>query len=90
MNTVSTVARGYTKISVNQNNFLNKMSDNGPWPECVGMTGEEATGKIRSLAPGVSIQVVPSNSMVTCDYRTDRVRIFVDDSGKVKDPPNRG
>lgn len=62
----------------------------GPWKDCVGMKGEEAREKIQAEASDVKVQIVPHDSMVTADYRTDRVRIFVDESGKVARAPNRG
>jgi hypothetical protein len=36
------------------------------------------------------VHVVPENSMVTMDFREDRVRIFVDGEGKVVSAPTLG
>lgn len=66
---------------------------NGPWPECVGMTGDDCASMIRSVASDLSpsnVVVMNVNSMMTMDYRTDRVRIMVDDDGKVVRSPSRG
>ncbi|KAL6624387.1 hypothetical protein ACP70R_031708 [Stipagrostis hirtigluma subsp. patula] len=48
------------------------------WPEVVGMPAEEAKKVILKDMPGAHVVVVPVGSPVTMDYRTDRVRIFVD------------
>ncbi|XP_076071666.1 uncharacterized protein LOC143043057 [Mytilus galloprovincialis] len=60
------------------------------WPELVGMTWQEAEEKIRNEYPNMTIQVLPENSMVTMDYRVDRVRIFTDAEGKVATKPTIG
>jgi glutamate dehydrogenase/leucine dehydrogenase len=59
------------------------------WPEVVGENGQVAKAEI-AQATGFSVQVVPEGSMVTMDYRVDRVRIFVDGSGNVSKPPRIG
>ena len=62
------------------------------WPELVGKTAEEAK-KIIEVEKGhevSQIQVIPSGHMVTMDFRMNRVRMFVDKAGKVKDPPRIG
>ena len=62
------------------------------WPELVGKTDEEAKQVILATAgPKVTnVQIVPADAMVTADFRTDRVRIFVDASGKVARTPRVG
>ena len=62
------------------------------WPELVGLDGEEAKRKVMEERSDLStIQIVPNNSMVTMDYREDRVRIFVDPkTNKVTKPPRIG
>lgn len=60
------------------------------WPELVGKTGEEAEEKIKNDHPSLSVSVVPEGSMMTMDYRTDRVRIMVDEDGKVNAAPKVG
>ncbi|XP_077862462.1 uncharacterized protein LOC144344258 [Saccoglossus kowalevskii] len=59
------------------------------WPELVGKTVEEATVKIKEDCPDVQVQVIPHDSMVTMDFREDRVRIFVENQ-KVQRPPRIG
>ena len=38
----------------------------------------------------VQAMCIPEGSMVTMDFRTDRVRVFVDGQGKVAQAPHRG
>ncbi|MED6164449.1 hypothetical protein PIB30_090225 [Stylosanthes scabra] len=53
------------------------------WPELVGSSLEEAKKKIKEEMSEADIQVVPPDSFVTADFRSERVRIYVDDSNKV-------
>ena len=48
------------------------------WPELVGLSVEEAKKAILKDKPDADIVVLPVGSIVTADYRPDRVRIFVD------------
>lgn len=54
------------------------------------MTGEEAKKRIEEESPGISVHVIPQNSFVTMDYRTNRVRLYIDSSGKVAVAPKLG
>lgn len=68
------------------------MSDNTSsktkWPELVGKTAKEAKTIIEQETQGkVTVHIVPPNSMVTMDYRLDRVRIMEDEKHKVTSPP---
>ncbi|XP_033743532.1 subtilisin inhibitor CLSI-I-like [Pecten maximus] len=60
------------------------------WPDCVGKTWQEAEAIIRKEYPNISVQVLPDGSMVTMDYRTERVRIFTDETGKIVRVPMIG
>lgn len=62
------------------------------WPDKVlkGMDGEEAQREIKSVDPSLETHVLPEDAIVTEDYRLDRVRIFVDSSGKVVTQPQKG
>ena len=62
----------------------------GPWPKCVGMSGEDCEDYIKDNAEDVHTEIVPQNSPVTEDFRVDRVRIFVDDEGVVVAAPKKG
>lgn len=60
------------------------------WPELVGLTGEEAEKKIKEEKAGAHVQLVQSSCFLTMDYREDRVRVYLDESGKVERPPRIG
>lgn len=60
------------------------------FPDLNGIPGEEAKSKIEKEYPSLLVQIVPEDSMVTMDYREDRVRIFVDTDGKVARVPILG
>lgn len=58
------------------------------WPELVGKDGQEAAKIIKEENPCLKeVIVLPDGSQVTQDYRTDRVRIFVDCNDKVVRTP---
>ena len=59
------------------------------WPELVGKTGEEAKEVVLATGgPDIkTVDIIPADSMVTTDFRTDRVRIFVDAGGRVVRTP---
>jgi len=66
-------------------------ADKDSWPELVGADGEAAAATIRSERPNLSqVLTVPEDAMVTMDVREDRVRVFVDGTGKVARPPSCG
>ncbi|CAD8098956.1 unnamed protein product [Paramecium primaurelia] len=60
------------------------------WPECVGKTADEAKQIILADNAELNVQLLPQNSMVTMDYRTNRVRVFHDENGIVKQAPHIG
>ena len=60
------------------------------WPQLVGMDGEAAKAQLEQEYPEMRVQVVPYGSMVTMDYREDRIRIYVDEAGKVQRAPTVG
>jgi Potato inhibitor I family len=64
----------------------------GPWPECRGMDGDACCKLIESYATDVQghCHVISEGSAVTMDFRTDRVRVVVDDQNIVVQIPNRG
>ncbi|CAI5496168.1 unnamed protein product [Closterium sp. Naga37s-1] len=59
------------------------------WPEVLGMTGEAAQAYIQASVPQCNWDtvIIPFGAMVTADYRTDRIRIFVDPEGIVRSIP---
>ncbi|CAI5528800.1 unnamed protein product [Closterium sp. Naga37s-1] len=62
------------------------------WPEVVGMTGEKARDYILTSMPECNwdVRIIPNRGFATMDYRTNRVRIFVDKDGIVRVPPRIG
>ncbi|KAJ6998549.1 hypothetical protein D5086_011440 [Populus alba] len=65
-------------------------SDTGKssWPELVGINGEAAAKIIESENPKVRVSIVEEGMMVTQEIRCDRVRVWVDKNGIVKDIPS--
>jgi hypothetical protein len=64
----------------------------GPWPECIGLAGVDCVSLIESYADDLRdhIKIIPVDSMVTMDFSTGRVRVFVDENGIVQRAPSRG
>ena len=61
------------------------------WPHLTGVEADAAVEAIKKDRPDISaVHIVPSNSMVTMDFRTDRVRVFVDKDNKVTREPRVG
>jgi hypothetical protein len=56
----------------------------------VGNNAEEAKLAILADNDSLNVLIVPQGSMVTMDYREDRVRLFVDEENKVVKPPRVG
>mmetsp|Transcript_3919 Transcript_3919/g.11394 ORF Transcript_3919/g.11394 Transcript_3919/m.11394 type:complete len:103 (-) Transcript_3919:158-466(-) len=52
------------------------------WPHLVGSSPSEAESSILHDRPDVKVQIVQEGSMVTADYRQDRVRVYVDKERK--------
>lgn len=62
----------------------------GPWPECKGMEGEECCELIHGFDKEIECNVLAEDSMVTLDFRPDRVRVFVNEEKVVVRTPGRG
>jgi hypothetical protein len=64
----------------------------GPWPKCLGMTGQDCVNYIDSYAQDLEgrIYIISPGTAVTEDFQTDRVRIYVDEDGIVTAIPDRG
>ena len=61
------------------------------WAELVGMDGPSAKRIIESQMPNLHVVLLPWGGFYSSDYRTDRVRIFVDEeTGEVKEEPRIG
>ncbi|XP_027362403.1 inhibitor of trypsin and hageman factor-like [Abrus precatorius] len=60
------------------------------WQELVGINGEAATQIIMRENPNVKAFVVAEGSVVTNDFKCDRVRVFVNYRGIVTLVPKIG
>ncbi|CAF1343960.1 unnamed protein product [Adineta steineri] len=58
------------------------------WPELVGKNGNEAVKIIKQETGFTNVMVVKEGSLITMDYRANRVRVFVDKQGNVKASPS--
>ncbi|CAD8195365.1 unnamed protein product [Paramecium pentaurelia] len=76
------------KIKLNYKQFGNNQKSS--WPECFGKTVQQAILIIKKDGPNLLIQVLPEGSIVTMDYRRDRVRIFHNSQGIVIQVPSIG
>ncbi|CAF1474938.1 unnamed protein product [Rotaria sp. Silwood1] len=65
---------------------LNNMKQSS-WPELVGREGTYAVQYIKEKTGFTNVFTVLEGSLVTMDYRTDRVRVFVNKKGIVIQPP---
>lgn len=79
----------FTSAFATNNNMDNKDCKTA-WPELEGVSKEEAENVIHKEEPSLTVQVLPKDSMMTMDYRTDRVRVMVDEEGKVASTPRVG
>ncbi|KAL7123313.1 hypothetical protein ACP275_01G098700 [Erythranthe tilingii] len=57
------------------------------WPELIGVPGNVAVATIETENPLVNAIIVPPGNSVITDFRCDRVWVYVDDNGNVKDVP---
>nr|1TMG_I Chain I, chymotrypsin inhibitor 2 [Hordeum vulgare subsp. vulgare] len=60
------------------------------WPELVGKSVEEAKKVILQDKPAAQIIVLPVGTIVTFEYRIDRVRLFVDRLDNIAQVPRVG
>ena len=70
----------------------NRSSQPASWPEkdMVGWNGEDAKAAILAEQSSLYVYIVPQYSMLTMDYSEERVRILVDENGKVVRQPRIG
>ncbi|KAF9608940.1 hypothetical protein IFM89_012108 [Coptis chinensis] len=57
------------------------------WPEMLGIRGEVAAARIRRQSPYVQVVIISEGVYVPMDFRCDRVRVWVDGRGIVKQVP---
>lgn len=64
----------------------------GPWPDCVGLEGPTCVRIIETYAEDLRghVFIIEPDTMVTADFDTDRVRVWVNASSIVIKIPKRG
>jgi hypothetical protein len=73
-----------------RNNFI-PIAERTDWPELVGETVEQANATIHQMyGDEYAVEVVLYGKPVTGDYRTDRVRLYLNKENKVLKAPNVG
>ena len=60
------------------------------WTELNLVNVDEAVQQIKTERPELQVVKVKEGSMVTMDYRLNRVRVYYDESGRVSSPPKVG
>ena len=66
------------------------MNAKSSWPESVGLSAKQVKENIAKAHPELQVDIVHQDAMVTKDFRTDRVRVYHDDAGLVKQVPQKG
>ena len=66
------------------------VSKPGQFSHLLHRNGDEAVEIIKKLHPNKNVLKVSQDSFMTMDYRTDRIRVIVDDNGVVVRPPRIG
>ena len=81
-----------TPVMEPQNNNNNNNNNNkSSWPELVGQPSTSAMEVIQKENPTIAhVDIIPDGSMVTMDYRTDRVRVFVAPDNTIAQAPHMG
>lgn len=69
---------------------LRGLKTRSSWPELLQMDGEDARDAILEQYPELQVEIVFVRDMVSADYRRDRVRIRVNNSGEVVRIPKIG
>lgn len=66
------------------------MPEKSEWPELVGANAEESKAQL-AAETGCKVYLVETGSVITMDYRTDRIRIWYDkDTGNIVRAPKVG
>jgi len=60
------------------------------WTSFVGQVGSNAAKAIKLERPELEVHIIEEGSMVTMDMRPDRVRVYIDSTGKVTKVPRIG
>jgi len=86
---ISVIRVNQDLIDNDEQTFLNDMEQLS-WPEMVGKEGTYAVEYIKEKSGLTNVFTVSENSPITMDYRTDRVRVFVNEKGIVTQVPRTG
>ncbi|CAL5003414.1 unnamed protein product [Urochloa decumbens] len=57
------------------------------WPELLGAPATAAATQIIQDRPDVAVEVMPPGAPIQPGFNPERVRLFIDDSGNVKQVP---
>jgi Potato inhibitor I family len=92
LSTTVAVSKSTVEVEIDQGTMSATASQTPPstFPRLNGMNGEEAKRILEKEYPSLSVHLVPEDSMVTMDFREDRVRLFVGPDGKVARIPVLG
>lgn len=77
-------------LSIIYGKFINLNVGKSSWQELVGINGEAAAQIIVKENPRVKAFTVPEGSLVTTDFRCDRVRVFINHQHIVTQVPKIG
>eukprot|EP01039_Chlorochromonas_danica_P007745 gene7745-8556_t len=80
----------FSEASPSPDQLHGHLHNRNEWSQLVGQEGFIVAEIIQKERPELQVVTVPHNAMTTMDYRADRVRIFVNASGKVVRPPRIG
>lgn len=67
-----------------------RLRDKYEWPEVVGKEGTMAEQVIKEENTSLQPEMIGEGMAVSPDFQVNRVRIFLDDTGRVKEPPHIG
>lgn len=62
----------------------------GPWPKCLGLSGEGCRDYIEENADNLRVEIIPPQTKLRANFDPERVRVFVDGDGIVDKIPKRG
>lgn len=79
-----------TMNAVVHSGSFGRHADKTEWPELVGKHADAAKEILIQEAPHVTVQLVAEGAFTTMDFRTDRVRLWLDHLGSVKQVPRLG
>ena len=82
----------WRKWKINANEDSNRTDESaegpdGPWESCLQKDAMICMDHIKLLNDKLNVVILPAGSVVTMDFRTDRVRVFVDENNVVKMTP---